>query len=290
VYLPGVALPESLSVTDDLASLADSEIVLVVVPSHGFREVVRSFLSHPSSERCRYLVSATKGIEGGTHARMSEVSRHEAKKAKAEVCFAVISGPSFAKELVEGSPTAAVIACDDESAADHLQRILSGGNLRLYSTSDVVGVELGGTVKNVIAIAAGVVMGLGLGNNARAALITRGLHEMTRFGIACGGHPETFSGLAGLGDLVLTCTSRMSRNQRIGEALASGKTLAEIAAGTAMVAEGIRNCKAVLSLAESLGLEMPITEQMVRVLYDGKPPRLAVETLMARELKREVEP
>ena len=289
VYLPGVVLPESVSVTADLASLAAAEIVLVVVPSHGFRQVLRSFLEYPSGQRRRYLVSATKGIEGGTHARMSDVSREEAANAGAELCFAVVSGPSFALELVQGSPTAAVIASEDESVAARLQKRLSGANLRLYSTSDVVGVELGGTIKNVIAIAAGVVSGLRLGNNARAALITRGLHEMTRLGTACGGQPQTFSGLAGLGDLVLTCTSRMSRNQRIGEALAAGKTLAEISAGTSMVAEGIRNCESVLDLARSLGVEMPITEQMVHVLYDGKSPRQAVEDLMARVLKSEIE-
>ena len=233
------------------------------------------------------LVSATKGIEGETLARMSEVALEEARAARQRVELAVVSGPSFAEELVAGSPTAAVVAASDAAVALALQEALSRRNLRLYSTADVVGVELGGAVKNVIAIAAGVVAGLRLGHNALAALITRGLSEMTRLGVACGGSVSTFSGLAGLGDLVLTCTGGLSRNRRTGEALAKGSTLAEIEQGQPTVAEGVRNSRTVLALARRHGIEMPIIEQMELLLYHGKEPRRAVEDLMSRELKAE---
>lgn len=289
LYLPDTALPDGLEVTSDLADLHGCGIVIVVVPSHGFRSVVKSWLSSCPRSSSPVLVSATKGIEGGSLARMSEICRQEGELVDRSLPFAVLSGPSFARELVEGSPTAAVIASKDARVSEALREGLSGNNLRLYSSTDVIGVELGGSVKNVIAIAAGTVVGLGFGHNTRAALITRGLHEMTRFGVACGGSAATFSGLAGLGDLVLTCTSRQSRNQCLGEALAKGQSLAVLTGGTSMVAEGVRNSATVLDLARRHGIEMPITEQMVDVLYRGKTPRDAVEELMARSLKDELE-
>jgi glycerol-3-phosphate dehydrogenase (NAD(P)+) len=206
-----------------------------------------------------------------------------------ELRFAVLSGPTFAAELATGTPTAAVLASEDDGVARELQDLLSWGNLRLYTSSDVVGVEIGGTAKNVVAIAAGAVTGLGFGHNTLAALITRGLHEVTRLGLACGGRPRTFSGLAGLGDLVLTCTGGLSRNRRTGLELAGGKSLDEIAAESHMVAEGVLNSRSLLHLARLKGIEMPITEQMEAVLWEGKTPRAAVADLMQRELKAEAE-
>lgn len=289
IYLPGIDFPPVLTVTPDLEELAHCALVLVVVPSHGFRQVVRRFLTVVPRVRTPILVSGTKGIEGVSLARMSEVCLEEAVSAGRDVRFAVVSGPSFAEELARGSPTAAVAASQDPAVAQEVQTVLSKGNLRLYTTSDLVGVELGGTVKNVIAIAAGVVSGLELGHNSLAALITRGLHEMTRLGVACGGRSQTFAGLAGLGDLVVTCTGRLSRNRRTGEGLARGKSLDESRSTMPMVAEGVRNSLAVYQLAQERGIEMPITEQMVEVLYEEKSPRLALEELMSRELKSESE-
>ena len=287
VYLPEVDLPPGLRVTAKLEDLHHSDVMLVVVPSHGFRDVVRRFLVSRPKNRPVTLVSATKGIEAETSARMSQVCFEEAINADRDVDFAVLSGPTFAVELAQGLPSLGVLASEDLDLATRLQTILSAGNYRLYSSTDVVGVEICGATKNVIAIAAGAVAGLGLGHNATAALITRGLHEITRLGLACGGQSRTFPGLAGLGDLVLTCTGGLSRNRRTGYELAQGKTLKEITAGTHMVAEGIRNAVSVSSLARQKGVEMPIIEQMFAVLHEDKEPRAAVEPLMTRELKAE---
>jgi len=286
-YLRDLEIPPEVEATGDVARVADCATVIVVVPSHGFRAAVRELLGARTTPEGLVLVSGTKGIEGETLARMSEVTFEEAVRARRRVSFAALSGPSFAEELAAGSPTAAVIAAQDARVALALQEALSRRNLRLYSTADVVGVELGGAVKNVIAIAAGVVSGLRLGQNTLAALVTRGLSEMSRLGVACGGKASTFSGLAGLGDLVLTCTGSLSRNRRTGEALALGKTLEEIERGQPTIAEGVRNARSVLALARRRGVEMPITEQMELVLYHGKEPRRAVEDLMSRELKAE---
>jgi glycerol-3-phosphate dehydrogenase (NAD(P)+) len=287
VYLSGVEIPPEVEPTADIGRVAACATVLVVVPSHGFRVAVRELLAARSAGAPLVLVSGTKGIESDTLARMSEVALDEAAAARQEVAVAVLSGPSFAEEMVAGSPTAAVVASSEAGVAIALQEALSRRNLRLYSTADVVGVELGGAVKNVIAIAAGVAAGLGLGHNTLAALITRGLSEMTRLGVACGGSASTFSGLAGLGDLVLTCTGGLSRNRRTGEALAQGMSLDEIERGQPTIAEGVRNSRTVLALARRRGIEMPITEQMELVLYHGKEPRRAVLDLMSRELKAE---
>ncbi len=288
-YLPGVELPEKLSATADLADLEACELVLVVVPSHGFRKVVRSFLETRPVDRPVVLISATKGIESESLARMSRVCGEEALATGREVGFAVLSGPTFAAELAANVPSAAVVASEDEDLARRLSELFSSSTLRLYSSSDVAGVELGGAAKNVIAIGAGVISGLGLGHNTLAALITRGLHEMTRLGVAFGGRARTFSGLAGLGDLVLTCTGGASRNRRTGLELAAGKSLQEIQAETSMVAEGIRNSQSLTRLARQKGVEMPIIEQMMALMYEGKPPAEAVEELMTRDLKSEAE-
>ena len=292
-YLPGVEFPETLQVTHEIETLHDCSPVLVVVPSHGFRQTVRRFLvtaqGHKGGNPRVTLVSATKGVEADTSDRMSQVCEQEAMEARCEVRFAVLSGPTFAAELAQGMPSAAVVASQEQGLAKRLRERLATQSLRLYSSSDVAGVELAGAAKNVIAVAAGVVTGLGLGHNTVAALITRGLHEMTRLGVTCGGDRPTFSGLAGLGDLVLTCTGGLSRNRSTGMALARGKSLAEIEAETTMVAEGIRNSRSLTTLATREGVEIPIAEQMMRVLYEGKDPREALEELMQRERKSERE-
>lgn len=288
-YLEEVELPPEVVPTSDLEDLGDCGLILVAAPSHGFRDVLRAFLrAHPTKRRVQ-LVSATKGIETETLARMSQVTFEETMAADREVRYAALSGPTFALELAKGMPTAAVIASDESSFATEIREALSTPAFRLYSSSDVIGVELGGAVKNVIAIAAGTVSGLNFGSNTLAALITRGLHEITRLGIAYGGQPRTFAGLAGLGDLVLTCTGSLSRNRRTGLELAAGKTLEQITGGTHFVSEGIRNSIAVARVAAARGVEMPITEQMVQVMYHGKNPRKACEDLMTRGLKSENE-
>lgn len=283
--LPDVPAPPGVLATTRLGDLAACDPVLVAVASHGVRETVRALLR--AVDQPLTLVSAAKGVETGTLARMSEVCRDEAAAAGRSIRFAVLSGPTFAAEVAKGAPSAAVIASDEPGLAEELRQELSTPTMRFYSSQDLVGVELAGTAKNVIAIAAGVVTGLGLGHNTLAALITRGLHEITRLGVACGGDPRTFAGLAGLGDLVLTCTGGLSRNRRVGLALAAGKTLAQALAEMDQVAEGVRNSAAVDALARARGVEMPITEKMVAVLHHGESPRRAVEELMRRELKAE---
>ncbi len=288
-YLPDAELPPNLEPTAELEPLSDCATVLVVVPSHGFREVVRRYLEVISAGAPPTLVSATKGIESDSLERMSEVTAAEARRAGREVEFAVVSGPTFAAELAAAVPSAAVVASTSGEVARRLQELMSTRTFRLYRSDDVVGVELGGAAKNVIAIAAGVATGLGLGHNTLAALITRGLHEMVRLGVASGGRAQTFSGLAGLGDLVLTCTGGLSRNRRTGMELAGGKSLEEIQQATSMVAEGIRNSASITRLAGRLGIELPITEQMMGIMHGGTSPQEAIHTLMTRALKAEAE-
>lgn len=289
-YLPGVAFPDNLHATHEMERVADADVILVVVPSHGYREVVRQLFEHlPKYGEPKIIVSGTKGIETETLQRMSEVTADEARQAGLAVRFAVLAGPSFAAELARDMPTAAVVATADEDLGRVLRFCLGSPYFRLYSTADVVGVELAGTTKNVIAIASGVVAGLGLGHNTTAALLTRGLHEITRLSVACGGDPRTLAGLGGMGDLVLTCTGGLSRNRQTGVELAHGRTLAEISGATSQVAEGVRNSLAIARLAERHGVVMPITQEMVRVLYEGKHPRQSIEALMSRELRAEAE-
>jgi glycerol-3-phosphate dehydrogenase (NAD(P)+) len=288
-YLPDIKLPGEIAPTTQLTDLGDCQVLVVVVPSHGFRNVIRSLFAKLPSGGPVDLVSATKGIETETTQRMSEVATEEAATQGRRLHFSVLSGPTFAAELALGQPSAAVIASRSPDRAAWLSQLLATPRLRLYSTTDVVGVELGGAGKNVIAVGAGLVSGLGLGHNTLAALITRGLHELTRLGVASGGQRRTFSGLAGLGDLVLTCTGSLSRNRQTGIQLAAGKSLEEIQASTSMVAEGIRNSLSMTRLARKKGIEMPITEQMMGVMYEGKGPKQALEDLMTRELKAEAE-
>jgi glycerol-3-phosphate dehydrogenase (NAD(P)+) len=286
VYLPGVEFPDNLTPTAEVSALAGSEIIFVVVPSHGYREVTRLFLEQAADSPT--IISATKGIETESLARMSQVTQEEAAAANRSVRFAVLSGPTFAAELAAGCPSAAVLASSHEELASRLVEQLSTDRFRIYSSTDVVGVELAGTAKNVIAIGAGIVSGLELGHNTLAALITRGLHEIRRLGVAYGGQSRTFSGLAGLGDLVLTCSGGRSRNRRTGMELAAGKSLEEIQQATSMVAEGVRNSLSITRLAERQGIEMPISEQMMALIYEGKSPQETIRELMTRELKSEL--
>jgi glycerol-3-phosphate dehydrogenase (NAD(P)+) len=280
-YLPGVALPPELTVAADPAATTEAELVVLAVPSEAFRAVCRQVRA--SGDRTGIVVSATKGLEVETRRRMSEVAEEELPRRP----ITVLSGPSFALEAARGHPTAVVVAGARPAAAETVQHALSGPAFRIYTSDDVAGVELAGALKNVIAIAAGIVDGLGYGPNTVAALVTRGLAEMTRLGVALGGRPETFAGLAGLGDLVLTATGDLSRNRSLGRALGQGCNLAEAVARTAMVAEGVRTTRAACELATRAGVEMPITQEMHAVLYGGKPPREAVDALMIRRLKRE---
>lgn len=282
VYLPGVQLPEGLRATMDLSeAVAEAETVFIVIPSEFCRAVCSRL--RPTIPAGAAVVSATKGIELDTLKRMTEVAAEEVPGHR----LAVLSGPSFALEVAREQPTAVVVASGELAVAESVQRIVSSRTFRAYSSDDVVGVELAGALKNVIAIAAGVVDGLGYGHNTGAALITRGLAEVTRLAVALGGRADTLSGLAGLGDLVLTCTGALSRNRRIGQALGRGLSLAEASRETTMIAEGVRTTLAACALSERTGVEMPIAWQMRAVLHEGKPPREAVHELMLRSLKRE---
>ena len=285
LFLPGFELPKGALVTDDLReAAAGADIVISVVPSQFLRRMWKEVRGHLG--RDTLVLSATKGLELETLARPSEVILQVAG-ADITQRLAAISGPSFAREVAAGLPTAAVIASSNEALARDLQAELAGPDLRLYTNPDIIGVEIGGAVKNVIAIAAGLSDGLELGNNARAALITRGLAEITRLAVACGGQRETMAGLAGLGDLVLTCTGALSRNRTVGLELGRGKKLKKILAGKHMVAEGVETTRAARALGRKLGVELPITEQMYRMLFEGQDPRAAVRELMERTLRQE---
>jgi glycerol-3-phosphate dehydrogenase (NAD(P)+) len=284
-YLPGHKLPEKIGVSHAMGpALANAEIILGAMPSAYARATYSAAL--PSVEGNAIFVSATKGLEPSTHARMSEVIA-QVVSAKLSPGIAVISGPSFAVEAARGEPTAVVVASRDAALATRIQEEFAGPGFRLYTNDDVLGVELAGAMKNVMAIAAGACQGLGLGSNALAALITRGLSEMTRLGVALGARPETLSGLAGLGDLVLTCTGALSRNRHVGFELGAGRSLDEILKKMNMVAEGVGTTTALLDLARDARIEMPITEQVDAILHHGKKPKDAIREIMERPLKRE---
>jgi glycerol-3-phosphate dehydrogenase (NAD(P)+) len=283
-YLPGLTLPEPVQVSANPAdALADAPTVLVVVPSHFVESVLERVARLVRSDAV--LVSATKGLEPRQGLRISELLARRLPGRP----VAVLSGPSFAREVAEGRPAALVIASPDESVAADLQRRLAGPTLRLYTNRDVVGVELAGALKNVMAIATGLGDGLSLGENARAALITRGLAEIVRLGVAGGAQPTTFAGLAGLGDLVLTCTGSQSRNHALGREIARGRTLESVEAGTPMVAEGVRTVASALRMAREAGVTMPICEEVAAVLFEGKPVADALTSLLAREPRPEEE-
>jgi glycerol-3-phosphate dehydrogenase (NAD(P)+) len=280
LYLPGVELPAGLRATTVLAeALADAETVLVVIPSEFCREIYRQ--AGRVAPAGASFVSATKGLEIDSLQRMTQVAAAEAPGHP----LAALSGPSFALEVAKALPTAVVVAAADHAVAERVQRALATRSFRVYSSEDVVGVELAGALKNVIAIAAGIIDGLGYGHNTEAALITRGLAEISRLAVALGARPDTLAGLAGLGDLVLTCTGALSRNRTVGQRLGRGQSLAEACAG--LHPEGVRTTLAACALSEREGIEMPIARQMKAVLHEGKPPREALDELMLRSLKRE---
>jgi glycerol-3-phosphate dehydrogenase (NAD(P)+) len=285
-YLPGVTLPESLRVTADLEeACSGADAVLFVVPSHGMREVVTraaGFIA-PAVP----IVSLAKGVEQGTLRRMTEVIG-EVLPTHLPDRIGVLTGPNLAREIAAGQPAASVVAMRDDTAAHDLQRLTMTTTFRVYTNPDVVGCEIAGALKNVMAIAAGIADGLGYGDNTKAALITRGLAELTRLGIALGGNPLTFSGLAGMGDLVATCTSTQSRNRTVGVELGKGRNLDDIVADMKMVAEGVKSTAAVLELAQRHRVEMPIAEQVGAVLYEGKHAEDLVTALMLREAKAEL--
>ncbi len=282
-YLPGVTLPDRVEIEHDFArAIAEADQLLIVVPSHAFREVLER--AKPLLKPGQRIAWATKGFELSTGKLPHEVA---AEVLGPSVPTAVLSGPTFAKEVGAGLPSAMTVASRDEAYAMSLARSLSSDNFRVYASGDMVGVEVGGATKNVLAIGAGISDGLGFGANTRVALITRGLVELTRLGVALGADKETFMGLAGLGDLVLTCTDDQSRNRRFGLALASGKTPERAQAEIGQVVEGVLAARAVRDVAQKVGVEMPISEQIYRVLYEGAPARDAVIALMGRTVKTE---
>ena len=284
-YLPGYRLPFGLRATPSLPEATKGATVLVMaVPSHGFAEVMADIGTVANDLP---IVSLTKGIEEGTLRRMTQVIADALPSHRTER-IGVLTGPNLAAEVTAGDPTAAVAAMTDPEAATVVQRTFMGPTFRVYTNPDVIGCELAGSLKNVMAIAAGMSSGLGFGDNTRAALLTRALAELTRLGVALGGQPSTFAGLAGMGDLIATCTSTKSRNHQVGVALAKGRKLEDIITDMKMVAEGVKTTRAVLELSEKAGVEMPIAVQVGQVLYEGRHPRDAVMSLMTREAKAEV--
>jgi glycerol-3-phosphate dehydrogenase (NAD(P)+) len=288
-FLPGISLPPDLRATSSLEeAIHEADLLIFAVPSHAARSVLTRLaplLTKPLSKPLP-IISATKGIEEGTLALMSDVIQQTLPGPRRHT-IAVLSGPSFASEVAKGQPTAVVLASQDHEATQRLQALLMTGQFRVYTGTDVIGVQLGAALKNVVAIAAGVVDGLGLGHNARAALITRGLAEMIRLGVAMGADIRTFYGLAGMGDLVLTCTGPLSRNHGVGMRLGKGDQLTTILGDTHTVAEGIHTSRAALGLANRFGVEMPIVQEVCAVLFDGKSPSTAVADLMERAGKAE---
>ena len=286
LFLPGFPLPAEIAVTADTAVVAEAEIAVSVIPSGFLRPTLTRLRPHLHAGQI--IVSATKGVENNTFLRMTEVIAATLGETGLALPIGAFSGPSFALEVAQGQPTAVTVAFADPAIAARIQQDFSSETLRLYTSTDVIGVELGGALKNVIAIAAGVAAGVGLGHNSAAALMTRGIAEITRLAVACGGRRETLAGLSGVGDLVLTCTGSLSRNRTVGQALGQGRKLPEILDGLGgKVAEGVLTTRAALGLARKHGIEMPITEQMELILEEGKDPREAIKNLMLRPGKDE---
>ena len=285
-FLPGIAVPEAVRPTNDLAAaVSGKSVVAFAVPSHHMRDIAARVAPSLSREAC--LVSLSKGVENGTLRRMTELLADASPDHAPRV--AALSGPTFAREVAEGKPTGATVAADDLVVARRLQHALGGSRFRVYADDDVVGIEIGGALKNVMAIAAGICDGLGFGHNARALLISRGLAEITRLGVRLGAHPQTFAGLSGMGDLVLTCTGDLSRNRSVGMRVGRGEPIGEVLGGMTMVAEGVRTARSAVELSARTGVPMPISEQVFRILHEGKDALVAVSELFARTLKREKE-
>ena len=285
--LPGIRIPESIVITSDIAEALDgAEMVLFVVPTPAVRSTARAAAPHLHGSPL--IVNAAKGIEQGTGSRVSTILEEELP-GDLEGRTVTLSGPSHAEEVSRKIPTAVVAASPDRAAAEVVQQVFSTDRFRVYTNTDQVGVELAGSLKNVIAVAAGVLDGLGFGDNTKGALLTRGLAEIGRLGVALGADPLTFSGLSGMGDLITTCTSRHSRNRYVGEQIGRGKTLEETLSDMVMVAEGVNTIQSAWELAQTTGVEMPITTAMHQVLFEGKDARTAVAELMTRDLKPELE-
>ena len=283
-FLPGFKLPPAITITGDHNAVAPADIIVSVVPSEFLRSTLARLAPHMHAGQI--VVSATKGVENGTLLRMTQMIAENTTGMSMPI--GALSGPSFAQEVAEGQPTAVTVAFDDPAVASLVQREFSSESLRLYTSTDVIGIELGGALKNVIAIAAGISAGVGLGYNSAAALITRGIAEITRLAVACGGRRETLAGLSGLGDLVLTCTGTLSRNRTVGVELGHGRKLPEVLASLGgKVAEGVLTTRAALGLARQHRIEMPITEQMQLILEEGKDPREAIKDLMLRPGRHE---
>ncbi len=283
-FLPGIPLPPDIEWTADRESaVCDADGIVIAVPSHFFASVVNSFEAHIPANSL--LLSVTKGLDKDTHRRMTETAERLLKRGP----VAALSGPSHAEEVARGVPTAVVAACADHDRAEEWQSIFTDALFRVYTSDDVVGVELGGAVKNVIAIAAGVSDGIGFGDNTKAALITRGLTEIARLGFALGAHPTTFSGLSGMGDLIVTCTSRLSRNRGVGERLGKGEKIGDILKSMEQVAEGIRTCANARILASDVSVDVPITDEVYAIVHEGKDPHEAVKALLARDPRPERE-
>jgi glycerol-3-phosphate dehydrogenase (NAD(P)+) len=284
-YLPGVLLPESLAFTSDLAIVRGADLVVLAVPSHGMRQAAAALTPYVSREAV--IVSATKGLEQGSLKRMSQVIAEELPQLIGSI--AVLSGPNHAEEVSQEQPSATAIAAPTKAVAEYVQDLFILPYFRVYTNPDVIGVELGGALKNIIALGAGIATGLGFGDNTKAALITRGLAEITRLGVAMGANALTFAGLSGIGDLVVTCTSNHSRNHRAGVQIGQGKTASEVQAATSMVVESIRTTQAAYQLAERHAVSMPITTAAYQVLYENKPVKETVLELMTRSRTHEVE-
>ena len=287
IFLPGIKLCANLRPTNDIArSVSGKNIVVVVVPSHLMREVTLKITNDVSKETV--VVTASKGIENKTHLTMTGVLKETLPEIPRQR-FAAISGPSFAREVAKNLPTVVTVASEDIKVAALAQRVFATPKFRVYTSEDLIGVELGGSLKNVIAIGAGVVDGLELGLNARAALITRGMTEIRRLGLKLGANPRTFTGLAGIGDLILTCTGHLSRNHTVGVKIGQGQKIADILSEMRMVAEGVKTARSVYNLSRKLGVDMPIFHEAYRILYEDHSPKEAIYRLMTRDLKRELD-
>lgn len=287
VFLPGIRLSPNIKPSNELDDVATGkDMLLLVVPSHVFRSVAIKLIHHPTERTL--IASATKGIENKSHLTMSGILE-QLLPPRLHGQIAVLSGPSFAKEVAEKIPTAVTVAARDPKVAQNVQAAFVTPYFRVYTSYDVLGVQLGGAIKNVMAIAAGISDGLGLGYNTRAALITRGITEIQRLGIRLGANPKTFMGLAGIGDLVLTCTAKLSRNWTVGHKIGQGMKLDTILSGMRTVAEGVKTTKSVYNMSRKLGVEMPIVEQVYCMLYEDVDPKVALQTLMSRHLKHEID-
>lgn len=287
IFLPGITLSPNIFPSNDLeAVVSDKDLVLIVVPSHVMRETSKKFSGLISDKTI--MVSASKGIENKTHMTMSGVLK-DTLSGISEDCLAVLSGPSFAMEVARQVPTVVTVASASPETAGIVQHVFATPFFRVYTSNDMIGVELGGAVKNVIAIAAGIIDGLGLGLNTRAAMITRGLAEIRRLGIRLGANPRTFTGLAGAGDLILTCTGDLSRNHTVGKKIGEGEKPKEILSKMRMVAEGVKTARSVYNLSKKLGVEMPISHEIYHILHDDASPKEALQRLMTRDLKPELD-